>query len=445
MPLLTGIALEYARARRTRRLPKDKLKHLQTRKLRKTMRIASTAPYYRDALRALNKGPEDFDTPEKLRGFPLLPKADLAKRASSLRTGGEVSLQMNTSGTTGNPTRFLYSAEMQRVTIALLLRELITIVGVRPWTKFVSVWPPTSTWRTVPMPDGQARPLTVLQQLPASKRFKYIAPRLSHVWSEIDDPAADARMLAEKDPEFIVCTPSRMMRIARLGGDAVRRIRPRKIIFGSEIFTDATRRTIENIFGAEVIDMYGAVEVGPVGIECRSGTGIHTNEDYSIYEVIRDGEQVGPGQTGQLVLTFLHNPAMPLIRYETGDFVRMSADDEKCECGSSVMRLSKIAGRCVDGVVTTAGFRVPPLEVAEAVESSIGQVDYYLVQRKLEDFELRLHKREPVVPEAIEALRVRLGEMLGVVPSLSVSEATDEDFARKHSPIVSEVRSPSEP
>jgi hypothetical protein len=62
-----------------------------------------------------------------------------------------------------------------------------------------------------------------------------------------------------------------------------------------------------------------------------------------------------------------------------------------------------------------------------------------LVQRRVDDFELKLLRREEVDPAVVETLRTRLGAMTGILPTIEVSEADDDYFSGKNRPIVSKV------
>jgi phenylacetate-CoA ligase len=55
-----------------------------------------------------------------------------------------------------------------------------------------------------------------------------------------------------------------------------------------------------------------------------------------------DGAPCLPGQIGQVVITTLHNFAMPLIRYAIGDFAEVG---DGCSCGRGLLHLRRIMGR----------------------------------------------------------------------------------------------------
>jgi|GEM_PF-2742857 phenylacetate-CoA ligase len=95
----------------------------------------------------------------------------------------------------------------------------------------------------------------------------------------------------------------------------------------------------------DVCDVYGMVEVGLLGFECRHHKGIHGFEDAYLYEIIDpdSGRVLEPGEEGELVVTHLERTGMPLVRYRTGDITSILTDP--CTCGRTHLRLAGIKGR----------------------------------------------------------------------------------------------------
>ena len=102
-----------------------------------------------------------------------------------------------------------------------------------------------------------------------------------------------------------------------------------------------TRRRIEAAWGARVFDHTGMTEIGRHVLRMRRapGQGVHVIESEFIAEVIdpQPASRRGDGETGELVLTNLGRRGSPLIRYRTGDQVRLARTP--CACGRSFARL----------------------------------------------------------------------------------------------------------
>lgn len=173
-------------------------------------------------------------------------------------------------------------------------------------------------------------------------------------------------------PRGIAGTPSYILNIAEkmmeLGID------PRKTslkygIFGAEPWSEEMRATLENTFDIKAIDIYGLSEVmGPgVAIECHEAQdGLHIADDHFLVEVINPEtlEPVQDGEEGELVFTSLTKEAFPIIRYRTGDIGSITR--EKCICGRTSVRMSRVKGR-IDDMLIIRGVNVFPSEVERAL------------------------------------------------------------------------------
>jgi phenylacetate-CoA ligase len=118
-----------------------------------------------------------------------------------------------------------------------------------------------------------------------------------------------------------------------------------------------TRRRIEEAWGARAFDHAGSTEAGAWGYECPAGSGMHLLESDFIGEVLEVGgdRAVRLGENGGLVLTNLGRWDMPVVRYRTGDIVRVGA--EACECGSPYVCFpGAVLGRA-DDMIQLRGMR----------------------------------------------------------------------------------------
>src|SRR6478609_2810161 len=54
-----------------------------------------------------------------------------------------------------------------------------------------------------------------------------------------------------------------------------------------------------------------------------------------------------PGETGEVVVTDLHNLSCPMIRYVNGDLA-VAHPDEICACGRALVRIGPVEGRTTE-------------------------------------------------------------------------------------------------
>ena len=174
----------------------------------------------------------------------------------------------------------------------------------------------------------------------------------------------------------------------------------------------ATKERLQEAWGARCFDHAGATEVGAWGFECQAQDGLHLNEDEFICEVV-DPQTLEPAEEGELVITNLGRVGMPVIRYRTGDRVRLTR--ERCSCGRTSGRLlGGVIGRIDDALIVRGVTFFP-----SAIESIIRHhrevaefaVDVYRRQ-SMDELEVRLEVTgadETVVEAVAGAIRNALG------------------------------------
>lgn len=171
--------------------------------------------------------------------------------------------------------------------------------------------------------------------------------------------------------------------IEKLDSSAERDLPSLKVgIFGSETFSDETRRRIESRLGIECFDIYGMTETGGIGTtgqDCRAHEGLHVWEDQYITEIIdpATGLNVPDGEYGEVVFTSLTREAMPIIRYRTRDISRILSR-ERCSCGRTSLRIDRITGR-TDDMLIVKGVNFYPKQVEQALKEIPGVADEFQI------------------------------------------------------------------
>ncbi len=167
----------------------------------------------------------------------------------------------------------------------------------------------------------------------------------------------------------LVCTPSyalHLLQVARERGIDVEKLPVRITVHAGEpgAGIPAVRARIETGWGARAFDHAGMTEMGAYGYECEAQAGLHVNESEFIAEVIDPATGVA-SEDGELVLTNLGRLGSPLIRYRTGDRVRLVA--APCVCGRTYRRLEGgILGR-LDDMLIVRGVNVFPSAIEAIV------------------------------------------------------------------------------
>ena len=148
---------------------------------------------------------------------------------------------------------------------------------------------------------------------------------------------------------------------ARRPGRRIGRGRIKSVLLSGDHVTPAMRAAIEQAWDCRVFEHYGSTEVGLGGaVQCRAHAGLHVREADLLFEVIdpATGQTLPDGAEGELVVTTLTRRGMPLIRFRTGDLVRMAA--EPCACGSVLRCVERVIGRKDERVGSGGGRACSP-------------------------------------------------------------------------------------
>jgi phenylacetate-CoA ligase len=167
----------------------------------------------------------------------------------------------------------------------------------------------------------------------------------------------------------LVCTPSyalHLLQVARERGVDPAKLPVRVTVHAGEpgAGIPAVRARIEAGWGARAFDHAGMTEMGAYAYECGAQAGLHVNESEFVAEVI-DPANGAPAREGELVLTNLGRLGSPLLRYRTGDRVRLA--QTPCACGRTFTRLEGgILGR-LDDMLIVRGVNVFPSAIEAIV------------------------------------------------------------------------------
>lgn len=421
----------YFRRRRIEELQKEKLSRL--------LRFAyGYVPYYKRMFKQNGIRPDDIKEAAQLRLLPTLSKEDLVRNYPSglmARTGSEAVVRRG-SGTTGITASVAHSQASLDIRHALFFRFL-ALSGLRPWDKVATLWIPEAYWRREPDSTGRLRPTTSMFGYPIWLLGRQI-PNLRVLRSVPGDEKAEARALYDLKPDFVFGRPTQLRRVGRGLRELGLEMAPKGLFASTEFQTPTCRKELETRFHSKVFSAMGTSETGGVACTCLERSGYHMYEDFMVIEVLRDDEQARPSEVGELVVTHLHNYLTPLIRYRTGDFVRLGKENG-CDCGSELALFESVEGRNNDFLVNATGERVWPTEVAEHLESDFSLRDFQIVQVSLNEIVLRLMPSDLQKTQNLAGLKSYLEKVTGNPISLGLEERSEDERWRKARPVVCKV------
>ena len=233
--------------------------------------------------------------------------------------------------------------------------------------------------------------------------------------------AGRLRFLLDNQGTVVLCTPTyalRLAEVAREHGIPLSSSTPgysvRALIVAGEPggSIPATRARIEQAWGARVFDHAGLTEVGPAAIECAENPGgLHLLEGDYLLEVIDpdSGLALRPGEIGEMVLTNLGRWGSPVLRYRTGDSIRV--DPYPCPCGRGFVRLAGgILGR-TDDMLYVRGNNVYPTALEAVIRKFNEVAEYRVLAGEANELAALRIEIEPSVPEAAD-LAERVGQAI---------------------------------
>lgn len=339
----------------------------QEEKLREFVpRVYCNSPFYRRKLDEAGVDPKSVKTIADLGRLPFTTKDEL-------RTGYPLGLMAvpeeqavrihSSSGTTGKPVIVPYTAS-DVATWAEMMARCMAMTGVTNRDR-VQVTPGYGLWTAgIGFQAGVERLGAMAIPTGPGNTEKQIELMLDLKTTVLCSTSSYALLLAEE--------------IHRRG--LRDRINLRLGIIGSERWGDKMRARIEEMLGIETFDIYGLTEIyGPgTSIDCPEHQGLHYWHEHLLFEVIDpvSGQQLAPGQEGELVVTTLTKEGMPLLRYRTRDITRIMPD--LCPCGSPYPMHARILGR-TDDMIKIKGVNIYPGQVDHVLKITEGAGSEYQI------------------------------------------------------------------
>jgi phenylacetate-coenzyme A ligase PaaK-like adenylate-forming protein len=192
-------------------------------------------------------------------------------------------------------------------------------------------------------------------------------------------------------PAVLEANPSYLARLSRhiaCSGNKV--FQPAVIVFTYEYPTHFHDRQIKQVFpDVPTVSSYGTTETGYVFMQCEQGK-LHQNSEFCRVDFQPFKKAQGGPLLGRILVTPLNNPWSYVLRFDTGDIVRLE-ESGQCACGRhSGMILSSVQGRKVNLTLTGKGKLVTLFELDSAISKLEGIEEYQLTQTQPATYELHL-------------------------------------------------------
>ncbi|MDY6820609.1 MAG: hypothetical protein SVN78_03180 [Deferribacterota bacterium] len=326
------------------RLPLKTLNKLSEKRLIKTIKNAyRNVPFYREYYDKHNVNIDDIKDKGDIKKLPFLYKEHIRKYFPEKLVKKGVNLNnciiSGTTGSTGKSVNFAYSKNTFFFYLCTSLR-VYTMIGYKPWYKMAFI---------------KYTPIQTIK-FPILPLFRtYHIPSIAKITEQMN-------LLREIKPDLLAGYASIIYEMAcKLTKEDKEKLNIKIISLNSELSTKEERDFISSAFNCPVYDEYSTEETWMVASECKKHN-YHIFSDNLFVEFIdNNGEDVPPGQTGEIILTTLRSSVMPFIRYRIGDLGSYST--KKCSCKRNFPILETFEGRSDDAFILPSGYMVSPLKL----------------------------------------------------------------------------------
>ncbi|MEE8171435.1 MAG: phenylacetate--CoA ligase family protein [Alphaproteobacteria bacterium] len=367
-----------------------------------------TVPYYEAKISKELFDPLFGLTLENWRQLPILTRSDIQDNAADLLSRNIPAAhyplgETQTSGSTGQPVKVAGTAASRIFWSAVTMRDhywhrrdfsgkLCSIRAIAADSGAVAKGQDHPNWGW-----------------PAAKLHVTGA---SAILSLGTDVGAQAEWLAERNPEYLLTYPANLAALAehfRASGAVLANLKEIRTV--GEMVSPALRDKCRETWGVSVVDVYSSQEVGYMALQCPESGLFHVQSETMMVEVLDDaGNPTPPGDVGRVVVTGLHNFAMPLIRYEIRDYAEPG---EPCPCGRGLPTIRRVVGRLRNMLVLPNGDSRWPLTGFHDFRDIAPIRQYQLVQKSLERIEVRFVVDRPLAPAEEDKLRSVIQNALG--------------------------------
>ena len=321
-------------------LPAEELLGLQFRQINLLLRHAfETVPYYRARRPEWGIDLDQAITPEVFRQrVPLLTRSEVQELGDDLLSAKipkshDKTGEVLTSGSTGRPIKVVKTELTETFWNALTVRDHLwhrdpnlKLASIRPLPGNRSAYPDGNKfddWGDM-----------------AALAFATGASALLNIGTRIPD---QVEWLQRFDPDYLLTYPGNIQAIAiHCEREQIRFSRLKQVHTISDLLRPEVRKICREVLDLPVVDVYSGAEVGYIALQCPESENLHVQSESVLVEVQDgDGKACRPGDVGEVVITPLHNFAMPLLRYAIGDFTEVGS----CSCGRTLPVLRRIMGR----------------------------------------------------------------------------------------------------
>jgi phenylacetate-CoA ligase len=345
--------------------------------------------------------------PDRWDDLPTMSKSDYQRELRSLITRdmklGDL-YQASTSGSSGHPFVFVKDKYAHACSWALIKDRY--------------------GWHGLSLDSKQARfygiPLERMQYLKEQAKDR-LMNRVRFPIFDMSDPILEkyVRKFRGRRFDYIYGYTNSLVLFARYllrRGTQLCRLCPtlRLCITTSEVCAEEDRQLLKEAFGVDVVNEYGASEVGIIAFDDGKGDWILSDENLFLEVVDDENRPVADGTIGSILVTDLRNRAFPFLRYRIGDLGAIKADAD--EGRDSRRKLLQLYGRENDVILLPSGRKSPGLTfyyISRSILESSGALREFIIrQTALNEFMFEIVSDRALTPEEERLIREKMDRYL---------------------------------
>lgn len=306
----------------------EEISYLQTKKLKRLLHYAyEHSTYYRNSFERVGITAEMIDT-TPLSAFPVMDKSVLMSEFEEIITVPNLTQEeirsfdeketndkklfqdkyhiVHSSGSTGTPKYFVYDESAWNSMLLGIVRGALWNMTMTEIIKFL-IHGPRIVY--IAATDGRYGGAMAVGDGVNGVGAKQI-------YLDINTPLDEwINTIREFKPNMIIGYPSAVKILAEIVEKGDLDLKVLRIVTCGEPLGASLRKYLEDVFGSDVINFYGASESLSLGVESSPEEGMLLFDDMNIIEI----------QNGEMYLTCLYNFVQPLIRYRLSDQLTLKA------------------------------------------------------------------------------------------------------------------------
>jgi phenylacetate-CoA ligase len=309
----------------------ETIRRYQITALRDSLMAASRAPYYAERFHA---DPSKFESLEQLADYPQLTKQDLILQREQMlnpQFDAKQRLYITTGGSSGVPVGFYLHKGVSRPKEQAYLEAQWSRRGYRVGDRVAVIRGGVTSSKS----GGGISYFDATRNWLILSSYHLTFERLPEYVAALN----------QFRPQHLHAYPSAALMLARgLEQTGLKlNFKLTSLLCGSEKLTAESQQYLEKFFGAKVFHWYCHSERVVLAAQGRTSNHLHFWPTYGFVEF---AEPDAEGNR-EIIGTSFHNHVMPLIRYRTGDYAKIT-DGE----------VSEIVGRDYEFLVSATGRRI---------------------------------------------------------------------------------------